>query len=108
MKNTFIIIAIITVIGLPALSAITTQEAVSDDYMYHHGYSKETSRLMDLQMSQINNTPSKYKLADPEPAYYSFAPVKYFRKILDYFDSGRDDGKFMQKDIKYSSGYEDL
>lgn len=108
MKNTFIIIAIITVIGLPAFSAITPQEAMSDDYIYNHGHSREMAKLIDLQQSQINGGPSKYKLERPEPAYYSYTPVKYFREFLNYFDSGREDNTFMKRDIKYTGGYEDL
>lgn len=91
---------VFSALALPSFAVITPEEAMSDAYIHAHGYSDEMYRLIDLQNSQINSTPPKYKSTDP--AWYADKKVNFIRKVFMYFDCGLDDKKFMQHDIKYT------
>lgn len=100
MKKVLSALFIYSILALPSLAVITPDEALSDTYIQGHGYSGEMSKLIDLQNSQINSTPTKYKSNDP--AWYGDKKVNFIRKVFMYFDSGLDDDKFMKHDIKYT------
>lgn len=102
LMSTFVLLAIM----LPANAVITPQEATSETYIQNHGHSDEMSRLIDLQNAQINGAKSQYKGTDP--AWYADKKVNFVRKVFMYFDSGLDDGKFMQNNIDYTTRYDDL
>ena len=108
---------LLAVVVLPACAAVTNEEIMSDSYIRQHGHSEEMVRLIDLQSSQINGIPSKYKSQNPEWYEYlgvhdrdlnEFLPIKFVRKAFMYFDKSLDDGMFMQNDIKYTNRYDDL
>lgn len=107
MKKFLIVLFVFVAANLPGFAYITTEEAISEEYIQNHGYSDEMSRLIDLQNAQINGEKSKYVGKDPE-WYNSNKPVKFIRKVMMYFDCGLDDGKFMQNNIDYTTRYDDL
>ena len=106
MKKSLFILLAFVVTSLPSFAILTTDEAVSQDYIQNHGYSSEMSRLIDLQNAQINGAKSTYK--KNEPAWYSNKPVSFIRKTFIYFDPGLDDEKFMQHNINYTNKWSDF
>jgi len=106
MKKFLSILFLFTVAVLPAYSVLTTDQAISADYLEKHGHSDEMSRLVDLQRSQINGTPATFVSSDPE--WYSQQPYKFVRQVFMFWDKGLDDGKFAQNKIKYTERYDDL
>ena len=106
MKKILLILVAIFSVNLPSLAYITPEQALSEEYIQNHGYSDETSRLIDLQNAQINGAKSIYKSKDP--AYYADKKVNFIRKVFMYIDPGLDDGKFMQNNIEYSTKWNDL
>lgn len=108
MKKLLLAITFMLFINLPSFAVITPEEAISQDYIRHHGYSNEMTRLIDVQNSQINGTPSKYK--SNEPSWYANdKKINFVKKVFTYFDGGLDEGKFGTGfDIKYSNRYDDL
>lgn len=101
MKKIMAILFVYCVLILPSFAVITTEDTNSPDYIQNHGYSPEMSRLMDLQSAQINGTKPKFKNTDP--AWYSYTPVAWVRKVFMYFDCGLDNQSFMQRQIKYGT-----
>jgi len=75
-------------------SAITVNEASSQQYLINHGYSKETARLVELQKKQVNGEP----VYDTKPM-----KVRWLRKIHSYLDPAIDDGQFGSTDIRHDS-----
>jgi len=136
MKKFLPILYLFAVAVLPAYSAITPEEAISEAYIYQHGHSDEMARLIDLQSSQINGTPTKFKgqnlqWYDEQPyksvkkivAHFDKTPenniflqdnlndaqpFKFVRQLFTYWDKGLDDGKFGQNDLHYTNKYDDL
>lgn len=107
MKKILSVLFIIFAVQLPGLTAITPEEAISDTYLINHGHSGEMSRLINLQYSQVNGKKPTYQRKEPE-WYSSNKAVNFVRKTFMYFDCGLDDQKFMQHDIRYSTGTNDL
>jgi len=125
MKKNLLVLFVLAMAALPGYCVLSTEEALSPSYITNHGYSPEMARLVDLQNSQINNTPITYK-QQYKPRW--FAPYltnqkvktvvnyldpqqeqgKYTKAIFDYFDPSLDDGKFMQNKIEFGSNPEDL
>ena len=122
MKKFLSIIFLMSAVVLPASSAVTNEEIMSDVFIRQHGHSEEMVRLIDLQSAQINGVPSKYHNQNPEwyqqqpfksfmsseVDYNEVQPIKFVRQVFTYFDKSLDDGKFMQNDIQYSTRYDDL
>lgn len=106
MKKVLSILFLLFATNLSAFAVITPEQVMSEEYVYHHGHSKEMARLMDLQSSQINGTETKF--VKNEPAYYSKMPYSLVRKVYIYLDPGLDDEKFMQHDTKFTPHYDDL
>lgn len=125
MKKNLLVLILFTMVALPGHCELTTDEALSPEYIINHGHSPEMARLMDLQNSQINNVPTVY-VEKKSPRWYKSHITnekvknvllhldpqeeqgKYTKAIFDYFDPGLDDGKFMQNQIHYGNGPEDL
>ena len=107
MKKIISLLFLMSLITLPALAELTTDEAISPQYVHIHGYSSEMARLIDLENSQINGANSKYKRPQPE-WYSSNKAVSFVRKVFIYFDPALDDEKFMQHEIYYTQKYDDL
>lgn len=111
MKKSLQIISVLFVllaVNLPSFAVVTTDDAISDKYIENHGHSDEMARLIDLQTSQINGVANnKFQSKDPD-WYTSDKRVNFIRKAFNYFDCGLDDGKFMQHNNKYSTGWEDF
>lgn len=106
MKNFLSVLFVFAAFSLPVFAVITPEEATSVKYIQNHGYSGEMSRLIDLQNVQINGAKTRY--VSKEPALYSDIKVNFIRRAFMYFDCGLDDGKFMQRDINYSTRWNDL
>lgn len=106
MKKFLYVLLLIGVINLPCFAEITTDEAISQTYIQTHGHSKEMSRLIDLQNSQINCEKTQYRGTDP--AWYSDKKVNFIRKVFFYIDPGLDDEKFGSHTIEYTNKYDSL
>ena len=106
MKKVLSIFILLFAANLNAFAAITPEQVMSEEYIYHHGHSKEMARLMDLQSAQINGQETAFVTKVPE--YYSRQPYKFVRSVFIYFDPGMDDGLFMQHDTKFTNRYDCL
>lgn len=107
MKKILSLFILYLVCAIPTFAVISTDDTTSDEYITNHGYSSEMARLIDLQNKQINGEPSNYKRNEPE-WWYTNKPVNFIRNTFIYLDPVLDDGKFMQHDIKYSNGFNNL
>ena len=106
MKKLLAIVFILIVAKMP-VSALTTDEAVSVNYIKKRGHSDEMARLMDLQKSYINGTEPEYRSSEPE-WYKTDKKVNFIRKVFMYFDPGLDNGKFMHDSIDYTTRWDDI
>lgn len=107
MKKLLLVLLMPTMISLPVLAVMTTDDAKSVDYIQHHGYSPETSRLIDLENSQINNVNTTYKSDDPD-WYTSNKKANWIRKLFIYVDPALEDGNFGNNKIQYTTKWNEL
>ena len=107
MKRFLLILTALLLFNLPSSAEITTDEAISQDYIHNHGYSDQMSELIDLQYAQINGQKPKYKSKDPD-WYTTDKRVNFIRKVFIYLDPGLENGKFMRDNINYTNRWDDL
>jgi hypothetical protein len=107
MKKILLLLFVLFAVNLSAQAVLTTEDAVSEAYLTNHGYSSEMARLIDLQSAQANGINVKYKRKQPD-WYTTNKKVNFVRNVFMYFDSGIDDEKFMQHEIKYSNRWDCL
>lgn len=98
--------------NLACFAVLNSDDAISEKYMRNHGYSPEALKLIDLQQARINGTETKYKETETwcntkSPKWIPEKQMNFVRKTFMYLDTGLDDGKFMQHDIKYTNSWND-
>jgi hypothetical protein len=108
MKKSLLLILVSLLVSLPVGAIeLNTSNVTSQQYIQNHGYSPEVSRLIDLQKSQINDTPITYKSTDPD-WYTKNKKVNFIRRVFMYFDCGLDNGDFGRTKLNTMPRYDDL
>ncbi len=106
MNKYLLILGLTALIALPACAELTVNDAMSEEYLLNHGYSKATVRVVEKSRAQINGEPLPEGI---EKEYYNQPIVKYVRRFFMYIDPALDDHKYMNDhSINMTSRYDDL
>lgn len=71
MKKIFTVIFMYFMFVNPASAVISTEEAISPEYIINHGYSPEAARIINVQNAQINGK---------KPTYFGTKPYRWRTK----------------------------
>ncbi len=106
MKKNFLFIILAAFIVGPAYAELTTDDTVSHDYLYNHGYSPVMINTITKNVAEINGEP----LEEPvEKEYYKNPCIKFVRKVFMYLDPGLDSHTFTNDyRIKPTPRYDEL
>lgn len=108
MKKLFILIFANFLFINAATAVISTDEAISPEYLLNRGYSPESARLVNFQANRINgNAPTYFG----EKSYRWTTKYKPVNNVINYFLDGyvcSDNGKFPANSIHPSPNWNDL
>ena len=106
MKKRILLIILAALIVCPAYAELTTNDTVSHDYLYNHGYSPAIINAVSKNVASINGEP----LEEPvEKAYYKNPCVNFVRRVFMYLDPGLDSHTFSNDyKIRPTNRYDEL
>lgn len=108
MKKILFLLFIYAVFNLPSYAVLTTDDAISPEYMKTHGYSDEASRLIYIEHQRINGRNDIIKKQEDAQVPVS-KRAKYIKNIFNYIDPATDNGQFGgDHSIRYHSRWDDL
>ncbi len=90
----------------PAFAGITAEEASSLNYLKNHGHSDSIVELVEMSKASANG--EAYITMDEARHANDTKFVKFWRKVLIYFDPAQDDGQFMRHNSKITPSTDDL
>lgn len=108
MKKAFLVIFTYFLFINSASAVISTDEAVSPNFLLNHGYSPETARLVNYQSNVINGGQQTYNGRPPYRWKTKYKPVNF---AINYFLDGyvgSDNGNYGKHIIDPSVHWDDL
>lgn len=103
MKKSLILSTILLMSAVPVMASVDVHETTTPEYLYNGGYSTEAIRL--IQYNKAYSSGENLRTLEQE----KIRKRNFFVKVLDYLDPGRDDGKYMNRDLELQNpNYEDL
>lgn len=103
MKKSLILSTMLLMAAIPAVASVDVRETTTPEYMYNGGYSSEAIRLIQYNKAYANG--ENLRALEQEKVRRR----NFFVKFMDYLDPGRDDGKYMNRDLEMQNpNYEDL
>ena len=105
-KKLLITLLALTAIQIQASAVVTTDEALSEQFMRNTGYSQQTVEMVSV--SNARGLGQEYYTVDEKKLQNSNGFVKFWRKLYAYFDPGAEDYSFYHHDTKTTPSYTDL
>lgn len=106
MKKNLLLIAILSVMAVPAFAELTVDDVTSRDYLRNYGYSNATIDVLELKKGAVNGE----KIVLPGDLYSEEQSgfKRWFHKWASYFDPALDEGKFLREDTVFYPSTNDL
>ena len=104
MKRNLLILALLSIVCIPAYAGISSEEYSSPEYMINSGWSEATAEQVFLEKNRKAGKPA-------EPLYDKTGNKKYlnfFRNIYGYVDPSIDTEERYHHDIHLSPSWKDL
>ncbi len=107
MDKKLLIVALLAMaFQIPAGAVVTTDEAISEQYMRNTGYSQQTVEMVSV--SNARGVGEEYYTKDEQTLKNSNGFVKFWRKLYAYFDPAAEDYSFYHHDTTTTPSYTDL
>ena len=102
-RNLLLVLALFSILAVPAIADITPEEATSPEYMINYGYSEAAAEEVLIQKNRIQGNPC-------EPLYEKNhnKVVKFLKDCYSYLDPAQDSEERYHHDIQMSPHYTDL
>lgn len=106
MKKNLLLIAILSVIAVPAFAELTVDDVTSRDYLRNYGYSNATIDVLKLKKGAVNG--EVVVLPNDSQAQEQCGFKRWVHKWASYFDPALDEGKFLREDTVFYPSTNDL
>lgn len=106
MKKNLLLIAILSVMAVPAFAELTVDDVTSRDYLRNYGYSNAAIDILELKRGAVNG--EKVVLPSDVHSAEQCGFKRWFHKWASYFDPALDDRKFLREDTVFYPSTNDL
>lgn len=103
MRRNLLVLALFSLLVIPAMAAVTPEQETSPEYMINHGYSEAAAEEVLIQKNRIQGKPC-------EPLYEkkNNKVVRFLKNCYSYLDPAQDSEERYHHDIQMSPHYTDL